>query len=187
MGKFKLINPVLAGDGSVKTVFDEKTPKKAADKFWNSLAEKNLLVNEVHRFMFTLKEDNDKLHHFEVKEQRDGDEVKYELDEVKISVTPEEEKKLIKEAEKVEQKLLNGEKPASGGKRKRYHKDSSDSSDSDSDSDEEFDFDRLRKRMYKSPISYWWYSPLIYRVRRLYTPVFAKPIAPYVQLWLPMR
>ncbi len=208
MGKFDLINPILAGN--INTTFEATTPIEAAQKFWDMLTnEKQLVVNELHHFMFTLRGSNNELHHFSIRETKENDEVSYKLDDVTKEVEKNADPNMMKEfTEEVSnvQARLNGEKKistggkkgskkgskkgnAKGGKRDRskdMKKDDS-SSSSDSDSDDDFDFDRLRRRMYTRPISYWWYSPMIYRVRRIYTPVFAKPLAPYVQLWLPMR
>jgi hypothetical protein len=194
MGKFELINPILAGN--INTTFEENTPLKAAENFWNMFTkEKQLVVNELHHFMFTLRDENGKMSHFSVHEKKNNNEVEYSLEDVTKSVEQGADKNMmgqfIQEVDKVKAQISgqSGGKKQTGAKRDRtkdLKKDDS-SSSSDSDSDDEFDFDRLRRRMYTTPISYWWYSPLIYRVRRIYTPVFVKPLAPYVQLWLPMR
>lgn len=195
MGKFELINPIIGGN--IDTSFDGKNAGEAAQNFWEMLtSEKKLLVNELAHFMFTLRGGDGKMYHFSVREKENQDKkVKYSLEDITSSVESKSNKivldQFLKEVEKEKAKL--GQNSASGGKRdrsksKKMDDDSSSSdSDSDSDSDDDFDFSKLRRRMYGSPISYWWYSPLIYRVRRIYTPVFVRPLAPYVKLWLPMR
>jgi hypothetical protein len=205
MGKFELINPILAGN--IKTTFEASKPEKAAQAFWETLtSDKRLIVNELHRFMFTLRGGNNELHHFQVRENEESrGNVKYEIDnvtkDVEMKTKQEEMNEFLREVDKVKSQLKGEPKNVTGGadsdsdndkdkknkKSKRYKDMEEDSSSSDSDSDDEFDYARLRKRSYNTPISYWWYSPLIYRVRKIFTPVFVQPVAPYVQLWLPMR
>jgi hypothetical protein len=185
MGKFELVNPILAGN--IKTTFDEKNPENAAKAFWETLTSDNkLIVNELHRFMFSFKGGKNELHHFEVKEHKLGNNVEYEIKNVSQNVNSkinkEELDEFLNQVDKVKKQLNGG---AEGGKRRRDKKNDSSSSSSSSDDDDEFDFSRLRRK--STPISYWWYSPLIYRVRKIFTPVFVQPVAPYVQLWLPMR
>lgn len=208
MGKFELVNPIIAGD--VNTTFNGKNAGEAAQNFWEMLtSEKSLLVNELHHFMFSLRGGNGNLYHFSVHEKQDkNSKVKYSLEDVTSQVENKADENLmnqfVKEVAKVKAKL--GQDSLIGGKgdeknekeekkdntkrdrskNKKFDSDSS-SSDSDSDSDDEFDYSRLRRKMYGTPISYWWYSPMIYRVKRIFTPVFVRPLAPYVQLWLPMR
>lgn len=196
MGKFELINPIIGGN--IDTTFEGKNSSEAAQNFWEMLtSEKKLLVNELAHFMFTMRGGNGKLHHFSIHEKVDENKkVQYSLEDVTESVEKSANKnlmnKFLKEVEKEKSKL--GQESLTGGKKKRNRNkdkddkdDSSSTSDSDSESDDEFDFGRLRRKMYGSPISYWWYSPLIYRVRRVFTPVFVRPLAPYVRMWLPMR
>lgn len=192
MGKFELINPILAGN--IKTTFDESKPDKAAQAFWETLtSDKKLIVNELHRFMFTLKGgNNNELHHYEVRETRTGGNVEYRITNITKDVDQKNQSgeidEFLKEVERVKSQL-NGIKGGGDKKKKskRYKDMDDDSSSSSSSDDDEFDYERLRMRGYNTPISYWWYSPLIYRVKKIFTPVFTQPIAPYVQLWLPMR
>jgi hypothetical protein len=197
MGKFELINPILAGN--IKTTFEASKPEKAAQSFWETLtSDKRLIVNELHRFMFTLRggggNKND-LHHFEVREKQTGGNVQYEIanvtDEVQSKINSDEMNEFLKEVEKVKTQLNGvkggGDDDEKDKKKKKRYKDLEEDSSSSSSSDDEFDYARLRRRGLSTPISYWWYSPLIYRVRKIFTPVFVQPVAPYVQLWLPMR
>lgn len=189
---FELVNPIIAGN--ITTKFDVSDPMDAAKKFWDTMTtENNLIVNEVFKFIFTLRDSNDKYHHFSViEEEKSKDNVQYKLEditkEVEEKANKNEMEQFKKEVSRV-QGQIDGKNKKGGKKRnkrggKKYS--SSSSSSSDDDDDDEFDFAKLRSRMYNTPISYWWYSPMIYKVRRIYTPVFIKPIAPYVQLWMPM-
>ena len=61
-----------------------------------------------------------------------------------------------------------------------------DSSDSDSDSD--FYFPKLkRSRILSEPISYWWYDPYVFRIKKYFVPTYVAPLAPYtvIPLYLP--
>jgi hypothetical protein len=203
MGNFKLVNPILAGN--IKTEFDENDSAAAAETFWKTLTSDNkLIANEIFKFIFTLEDTDNNLHHFSVieKEKSKGN-VEYKIEnitkEIEKRADPQEMKQFKKEVSRVQSQINDGNVPAlKGGKKvlsrtlkakggKHKKDDSSSSSSSSSSSDDEFDFSAIRKQMYKTPISYWWYSPMIYKVRRLYTPAFVHPIAPYVQLWMPMR
>lgn len=183
MGAFELVNPIIAGN--IITKFDVDTPMNAAKKFWDTLTvENNLIVNEVFKFMFTLQNQDGKYHHFTVEEkEKSNGEIKYEINDVTKEVEQKANKSDMqsfkKEVERVKGNISGNPK---GGKKSS----SSSSSSSSDDNDDEFDYYKLRRRMNKTPISFWWYSPMIYKVRRIFTPVFVKPIAPYVQLWMPM-
>ena len=209
MGNYKLINPVMAG--KISTSFNQGTPAEAAQDFWNSLDGK--VVNELFKFAFTLQDDAGKMYHFSVVEHKEGGNVKYAItdvtDEVNKNANPEDLKQLQEESNKVQEQIA--ESKQEGGKKKRKskkqkggkdsdsddkekekrkrHKKYSSSSSSSSDDNGKIDISTmLRQRMYlNTPISYFWYSPLIYKIRNIFTPVFVQPIAPYVQLWLPMR
>lgn len=188
---FELVNPIIAGN--ITTKFEVDNPMDAAKKFWDTMTtENNLIVNEVFKFIFTLKDSNGKFHHFSVveKEKTKGN-VEYELknitEEVEKKANENEMDQFKKEVSRV-QKQIEGTNKKGGkkGGKKSSSSSSSSSSDDDDDDDDEFDFAKIRRKMYSAPISYWWYSPMIYKVRRIYTPVFSRQIAPYVQLWMPM-
>lgn len=185
--RLELINPVLGG--TIQTVFEEKTPEKAAHTFWKNLTEKDkLIANEVIQFPFTLKCE-DKMYHFSVSERVDDDKnVSYTItditDEINKKSNPKEMDKFLQEAEKVKREL-SGVK-GGGDKKKRYKDSSSSSSSSDSDDDVNEYLNKVRIRNYKSPLNYWWYSPLIYRMPKIFTPVFVPKVTPFYQIWLPV-
>lgn len=187
---FELVNPIIAGN--ITTKFDTSEPMDAAKKFWDTLTtENNLIVNEVFKFIFTLQDANKKYHHFSViEEEKSKGNVQYKLEDITKDVESKANSGEMKQFEKEVSRVKNqikGAKAKGGKKSSKSSSSSSSSSDDDNDEyEDEFDFAKIRRKMYNSPISYWWYSPMIYKVRRIYTPVFAKPIAPYVQLWMPM-
>lgn len=192
MGKYELINPVLGinpkyGD-SIKTEFVGKNADDAASQFWTMIDKKKLFVGEILKFYFTLKGGDGKLYHFLVNEEIDDKNVGYEMenvtDEVEDKMDPNEIKQFMREVPKVKAQI-KGEQ--SGGKKKRYKDDDSSSSSDEDDEDLDDYFNRIRKNSYKTPIYYWWYSPSIYRVKRIFTPVFVPKITPYYQLWLPLH
>jgi hypothetical protein len=182
---FELVNPIIAGN--ITTKFDVSTPMDAAKKFWDTLTtENNLIVNEVFKFIFTLQDTNGKYHHFSViEEEKSKGNVQYKLEDITKDVESKANAGEMKQFEK-EVSRVKGQIKGTQSKGGKKSSSSSSSSSDDDDDDDEFDFAKIRKKMYNSPISYWWYSPMIYKVRRIYTPIFVKPIAPYVQLWMPM-
>lgn len=78
-----------------------------------------------------------------------------------------------------------------GGKGKRYNASSSSSStnsSTNSTSTEEGEdyYDFSRHRRLSQPIVYWWYTPSLYRVTKIYTPTFNVPLMPYINTWVPI-
>lgn len=197
---YELINPIL---NNIDTKVKASKSKEAANNIWMMLTDgKKLFANDVHNFIFTLKggKKND-LYHFSVRENEDTEtgKIKFDIKNITKKVAGTDEKVMnafLQEVDKVKSQL-NGETTYKGGKRRRDKdlkksttSDSSDSStDSDSDTDSDTDqdnfFNKLRLRNNRHKLSYWWYSPTIYRVRRIFTPTFAPQHAPYVQLWIP--
>jgi hypothetical protein len=190
MNTYDLVNPIMAGN--IKTSFEAENPEKAAQSFWEMLTNKKLIVNELHRFMFSLKDKNNNLYHFEIREKEKPDKtVQYEISnitkDVESKTKPTEIKKFMNQVDKVKLQLAGKKKGGSSEKKSKRYKDLEEDSTSSSSSSSDDDFNYSKLRMRNNLISYYWYSPLIYKVKTLFTPVFAQPVAPYVQLWLPMR
>ena len=88
---------------------------------------------------------------------------------------------------KFNKKLQSG-----GGKKHKYDDDLLDDSDSNSDSDSDSDLlddsDSDFYPLYTSgnirahPLTYWWYDPYVFRIKKYYLPTFIAPLAPYVQI-----
>lgn len=193
MGKYQVVNPVLGVnpqyENSIKTVFSSNNVEEAAEKFWRMIDKRQLFAGEMLNFYFTMKGGNGSLYHFRVNEKAKDKSISYELenitDEIEQKMTDQDKNQFVNEVSNVQKKLANKQ---TGGKRKRHkNKDDDDSSSSSSSDEETIDeyFDRIRKNSYKSPIYYWWYAPRIYKVKRIFSPVFVPKIMPYYQLWIP--
>lgn len=138
-----------------------------------------------------------KFHHFVVKEKKEGNDANYTISEYNISNT--------KHLNTFAGKLNNFRLKQSGGLRDLDDSSSSmsdsdsssslsdlkggkhhgldDSSSSSSDSWLEDEDDHLYKKKFKlAPISYWWYDPQVYFLKKIYIPTFVSTITPYVQL-----
>ena len=60
MTTYKLVNPLILGD--IETEYKENSVDDAAKKVWNKLSQ--YITGNVPRFGFTLKDNNNRLHHF---------------------------------------------------------------------------------------------------------------------------
>jgi len=207
--------------GNMKKTFDGKTPLEAADKAYKSISK--YFNNDVPRFYFTLQEGavnmedsepvmmggSNKLHHFVVKEKKEGKDASYNISEF----SPKNNDHLAKFVSK----LNDFKTKQSGGLRgmddsNSSPSDSSDSNPKDSSSDlDELNFtgggkkwnnsssssssessdwmddgeDFYHRKTYKlAPISYWWYDPQVYFLKKIYIPTFVSTVTPYVQLEL---
>ena len=212
MPSYRLVNPVILG--SFDQEYNADTPLEAASMFWDKLTNGKYLVNSLPKFHFTMSGGN-KLHHYSVKEEilDDTKTAKWHLSEMPLELTSKQEDLFMKEVEKAKNPMTQ-----SGGKRKnkkskknrqlqrhRYEKEneddssssssssssmSDDSSSSDSDSDEDMVLNNILTKRMRDPISYWWYTPSIYRLKRNYInypPVFIAPNKPYVlEYWIPI-
>ena len=83
-------------------------------------------------------------------------------------------------------KELNS-KAQKGGKRK-YDDDSDSDSDKDllDDSDSDSEFYNLKYKnsdiLSTRPISYWWYDPYVFRIKKYYIPTFVAPLAFHIKI-----
>ena len=177
MPNYQLVNPHI--EGEFKSVVSDKTPQDAAQKIWSRLS--GHLTNNVPKFGFTLEQvGNKKLHHFVVKETVDDGVVDYKLIDHDVSLSDNEIKAL-------REKIAFFRRKMSGGKRKkRYH------GADDEDDDDEIDLDDSTEVYSKimrnhfvhqsTPIVYFWYNPLVYRLDYLYVPTFVETVMPYIQI-----
>ena len=174
MVKYKLVNPVIKGD--MKTIFDAKNPKDAAKKIWSTLSQ--YITNTLPRFAFTFRADKS-YHHFLVEETIEGDDVKFNLQPLKINANS----KAMKDFKK-QLKQMGGNKDDK--KKKKIGLD-------DDDLD---DLKFLMNRYMRGPITYWGYYPFLYTevFHRLgnaivptgFIPTFISDIIPYIEIVPPM-
>lgn len=190
MSEFQLVNPLIGGNLNTKFVSEKSL--EAASQAYNTLSQ--YFKKDIPSFNFTLKDNENKFHHFNVKESVDGEEVSFKIKEFKIKSRGntkfnEFKKKLTNFQNNLSQK---------GG----YDDDDEDLilfneknddyiffNEFDNDSDFYF-FPRKvsRSYYYSSPISYYWYWPSIYDYvlvdkhfkTPLYLPTFVDLLSPYV-------
>lgn len=177
MPKFELVNPYI--EGNFQTVYSSKNEKECAEELWNNLS--GYLTGHVPKFAFTIKnKSNDKLSHFLVKENIEGDLVDYSINELNVE--------LNKEALKQFNSKINKINSVQSGGRKHKKEEDDDSSSSDSD-DELFEiYEKVmkkRRKAHSNPIVYWWYTPTIYEyvVGSVFCPTFVVPLMPLVEIY----
>lgn len=172
MKTYRLVNPVILG--SFNDIFKSNSPNDAATQFWESLE-----TNHIPQFAFTLADDDDKLYSFSVSEDRRG---KYNINKLNTNLNSRQESKFLQESEKIRERG-NQE----GGRRKRYEDENDSSSSSNYDDYDDLDdlFRYIRKKRMDNQIAYWWYSPTIYSIDKVFTPTFIANSTPYVQLYFP--
>lgn len=186
MPEYYLVNPVIGG--SLKTKFSGKNNLDAANKAYTALSE--YFNNNVPEFYFTLQEvSSDKTQigagkvsdykHFLVKETKKGKQVNFRLVEHKVSNNSKELKNFRGELKKL------AEKAQLGGYKKKHSYDEDD--DIFEDDDSEMYFPKMkRSTILSEPISFWWYDPYVFRIKKYYVPTYVAPLAPYVTIPLYM-
>ena len=182
MSEFYLVNPIIGG--SLKTSFKAKNYLEAANKAYTSLADN--FSNNIPEFYFTLQKADSKsklgkgknadYKSFLVKETKKKNEVSYRLVEYNVKNNSEELKNFRTEIKKLDKKYQFGGKI-------KYD---SSSSSSDYYSDSDYYFPKLRRStIISNPISYWWYDPYVFRIKRYFIPTYVAPLSPYVTV--PLR
>lgn len=170
---FEVINPIIVGKFKIK--YDSDNALDAAKKFWNDMT--GIIVSEIPKSFFTLRDEKGKLYHFKVTEEKSGQNiVDYMLTQIK-GVAKDDEGRLMEIFDKVEQSAQTG------GRKHRYEtSDDDDSSISSSLSDDSDVFENFRKMKTLHPIVYYHYVPNIYDTNdkrdSLFIPVFMYPYQP---------
>lgn len=178
MSEYQLINPYV--EGSFNRSFKGKDVLDVANKVWEGISEN--ITNNVPKFAFTLEKTSDKkLFHFIIKEIVTDGNIDFSIEQLKLPNTQKSNKHLKAEVKK----LLDRRNSQAGGKKKDKDKDKDDDDDSSSSSSDEDIFNRVMQPSYINhgyPFTYWWYSPTIYELDRVYVPTFVSPLMPYVEL-----
>lgn len=177
---YVLVNPHI--EGQFKSKIKAKNSNEAANMFYKNLSEH--FNNSVPKFHFTIQKGSSgdgKYYHFEVKENREENEVSFNIKPYTIQGEHES-------IQRFETKLANFKSKfgQDGGKKKGKK------SKKDDDSDDSSDFDISEDNIYRraksyiptQPIYYWWYDPYVYRLDSLYIPTFYSYVTPYIELSL---
>lgn len=170
---YTLVNPQILGSMDTKIKADNSL--KAAKQFYKSLSEH--FNNTIPQFHFTIQKGGSgrgKYYHFKVAEEKNGDEVDFTLEPVKIANEDEA-------VERFENRLGDFKRKCSqaGGAKK------ADADDDLFDSDED---DRVKTlwsifpTVYDYPIGYFWYDPFIYSLDFYYVPTFYSYLTPFIEI-----
>lgn len=177
---FEVVNPVIIGTFQIK--YDEDKPLEAAKKFWNELSKK--VINDIPKSFFTLRDENGKLYHFKVTENKNGANM---VDFMITPITNIDGKSADIIASTFDKMMELSKKviEQSGGRHhhhedKEKDEDEDDSSSSASDSVDEF-IEKFKKisRTKLRPISYYYYTPAAYTTDNLYMPLFIPSYTPH--------
>lgn len=170
---FEVVNPAIVGVFNIK--YNESTAIDAAKKFWNELSK--LIINELPKSFFTLKDEKNNLYHFKVTEERSGSGITdYMITQIN-NVDKKAEDALLEKFHKIR-------KNQEGGRRHRYRDDDSSSSSSSLSSSDDLIY-RYNKIRYsrRRPIVYYHYIPNVYDDQSIFIPVFMYPIQPpYIEI-----
>jgi hypothetical protein len=163
--------------------------------FYKSLSEH--FNNSVPKFHFTLQKGSSgegKYYHFEVKENREDDQVNFNIKPYAIQGEHEAIERFQSKLSEFKTKMKqDGGKKKSKSKSKSKKKNDDDSDDSDLDELDELDelddspvniYKRAKSYLPTQPIYYWWYDPYLYRIDSIYIPTFYSYVTPYIELSL---
>ena len=179
---YVLVNPHI--EGEFKSKIKSRNSNEAGNIFYKNLSEH--FNNSVPTFHFTIQKGSSgegKYYHFEVKENRQDNEVSFNIKPFTIQGQQEA-------IQRFESKLANFKSKfhQDGGKKKgKKSKRDDDSEKSDDSSDFDVSEDNIYKRAKSylptaQPIYYWWYDPYVYRLDTLYVPTFYSYVTPYIEL-----
>lgn len=188
MKSFKLVNPLIIGN--FNTEYTAESGLDAVSQFWNDFSS-HITSNVPHIYVTLQEGGSEKLSHYKISEKtnKKSKSAEFSIAEYSLDLSSKQEKAFLTQVNKFEEKVNSQISRQIGGdtekksERKRYNASSSSSSDSDSD-DEYFNFGKYRRLT--QPISFFYYTPLIYKVDSVFLPTFNVPLTPYVKLWLPM-
>ena len=188
MPEYYLVNPVIGG--SLKTKFSGKNNLDAANKAYTTLSE--YFNNNIPEFYFTLQEVSSKktqigagkvsdYNHFLVKETKKGKQVNFRLVEHNVNNNSKELKNFRDQVKKL------AVKSQLGGHKKHSYDNYDDDDDIFEDDDSEMYFPKMkRSTVLSQPVSFWWYDPYVFRIKKYYVPTWVAPLAPYMGISVPL-
>ncbi len=179
---YLLVNPHI--EGNFKSKIKAKNSNEAANIFYKNLSEH--FNNYVPKFHFTIQKGSSgegKFYHFEVKENRENNEVTFNVKPLTIKG---EEEALTRFKSKLENFKSKISQDGGKSKKSKKSKDDSDSDSSDLSSSDDL-YKRAKSYSINQPIYYWWYDPFVYRLDSIYIPTFYSYITPYIELSLSLN
>jgi len=195
---YKLVNPYIKGE--FETKIKTKNSVDAAKKFYSSLSEH--FNNSVPKFYFTIQKGgskNSKFYHFEVEENRKGDEVDFAIRPLELENKEKTDEIFVSNFKSFKGRF-NGRRGSSKkrtpkkrtSKKRRSKSGSKKSKDSMENnlysSDNYFEEDNFYRNALEyvpvtsQPISYLYYDPFIYNLESVFFPTFYAYLSPYVEL-----
>jgi hypothetical protein len=187
---YRLVNPHI--EGNIKTTIKSNNSVKAAKTFYKSLSQH--FNNNIPKFYFTVQKGGSgtgKYYHFVVKELKDNNEVKFNIEPYVVSQDANTIKKFESKLSSFKSKFtqFGGKKPSKKNSKKSSKKSSKrldDEYDSDLDSDENFyKIANTYRPSVVPPLYYWWYDPGVYNLSSVFIPTFYSYVTPYLQISLP--
>lgn len=182
-----LVNPHIEGEFDTKIKSDNSM--KAAKTFYKNLSQH--FNNNIPKFYFSIQKGGSgtgKYYHFVVKEMKEDDEVKFNIEPYVIPQDSQSIKTFETKLSSFKSKFnQSGGKKTSKktSKKGKATKKLDDSSDSDLDSSENF---YRQAQTYKPqvvpPLYYWWYDPGVYKLDSVFIPTFYSYVTPYLQITL---
>lgn len=181
MTNYSVLNPVIVG--SLHTEFQASSPLDAAQSFFNEMSSNKVFYGPAESFYFTMKDDNNKVFNFHVKESPSSksNNVNYSIKSIPNNIPAKDNQKLISHFSNEKNKIINIVNKYSGGGilSKTTDSDSEsfskkislsylkkDDSSSSDDDDDEYDLARIIKSRVLgypySPVKYFGYDPTIY-------------------------
>ena len=188
---YKLVNPYIIGD--TRKAVKAKNSYLAAKQLYENLSEH--FNNSIPNFNITIMKGNNKFYSFNIKESKQGREVKFSINPIKIKNSKIKYKKLQEKISKLKKKILGGARKKKSKKkrskkrsRKRTINNDSDFSD-DIDNDFFDDSDNYYRKSthyvptHSSVLDYVYYNPFFYDLDDIFIPTFHSYILPLIHLW----
>lgn len=188
---YKLVNPYIVGD--TRKAVKAKNSYLAARQLYENLSEH--FSNSIPNFNITIMKGKNKFYSFNIKENRQGNEVKFSIQPIKVKNGKMKYKKLQEKINKLKKKTLGGarkKKSKKKSRRKTKRKPKNDDSDFSDDIDNDFfedDSENYYKRTtnyvptFGSPLDYVFYNPFFYDLDDIYIPTFYSYTHPLIHLW----
>lgn len=180
---YNLVNPYIKGD--LKTSIRANNSIEAARKLYTGLSEH--FNNNVPKFYFTLqkgKSGNGKFYHFQVSEQKNGDEVDFALKPYSIPNSTKSENEFRSRLTTFKSRIDNkvGGKSKAKKVMKKKTMDSDENDIFEDDSDDYYRMARSYVPVINQPINYFWYDPLVFKLDSVFIPTFYSYITPFVEI-----
>ncbi len=204
MTNYSVLNPVIVG--SLHTEFQASSPLDAAHSFFNEMSSNKVFYGPAESFYFTMKDDNNKVFNFHVKESPSSksNNVNYSIKSIPNNLSAKDNQKLISHFSNEKNKIITLVNKYSGGGilSKTTDSDSEsfskkislsylkkdDSSSSSDDDDDDYDLARIIKSRILgypySTIKYFGYDPTIYIAKNVTFPNIVPSLdSPYQVLY----